>query len=417
MSNGLAIAAVSEALRLLIAQNLAPEIDLAVNVETRRPPAEPPAEPTITVFLYQVTPNASMRNQDLPTRAPDGTLLKRPAAALDLHYLITGYGEETELVGQRLIGCVVRTLHEIPVLPRNLIEQAAESAHLTGSDLAASPQRVRFTPSQMDVDESSKLWGMLYQTPYALSVVYQASLVLLEGRGEPVAGKPVLRRSVRAVPGRQPHIDRVRSRPAGSDAGVPPAEGPVPADHELVVTGSGLRAERLTARIGRRDLPVPPERATAEQVVVQVPEDLEPGPYRLQLVYAGPDRGLESNAQTFARRPGIDGPARLEDRTGDRPVSGTVALRLDMPVGDEQRVLLLLDELRAPEGREGRSYQFSGPFPAAGRQDLRSVRVAVKDVEPAEYLVRVQVDGVQSELEQSADGTFTGPSVDLTAGD
>ncbi|MEU2210197.1 DUF4255 domain-containing protein [Streptomyces hygroscopicus] len=200
MSNGLAFATVTQALALLIANNLRPEIDIAVTVDTRRPPAEPPTEPTINVFLYQVTPNASMRATDLPTRASDGTLLKRPAAAMDLHYLISAYGEESELVGQRLIGSVVRILHEIPVLPKDVIEEAARRPYLTGSDLAESVQRVRFTPTQMDVDETSKLWGMLYQTPYVLSVCYQGSLVLVEGRERPVPAKPVERHTVRAVP-------------------------------------------------------------------------------------------------------------------------------------------------------------------------------------------------------------------------
>ncbi|MGW3622047.1 DUF4255 domain-containing protein [Streptomyces sp. NPDC000880] len=200
MSNALAIATVTQALALLIENNLGPEMDIAVKVETRKPPAEPPAEPTINVFLYQVTPNASMRHTDLPTRASDGTLLGRPAAALDMHYLISAYGEEAELVGQRLIGCVVRTLHEIPVLPKELIELAAERPYLTGSDLAQSPQRVRFTPTVMDIDETSKLWGMLHQTPYTLSVAYQASLVLIGGREQPVPAKPVERRTVRVLP-------------------------------------------------------------------------------------------------------------------------------------------------------------------------------------------------------------------------
>lgn len=191
MSNALAIATVTQALALLIENNLRPEIDMAVSVETRKPPAEPPTEPTITVFLYQVAPNPSMRNTDLPTRGPNGRLWSRPTAALDLNYLISAYGEETELVGQRLIGCVVRTLQEIPVLPVELIEQAAERPHLSGSDLAESAQRVRFTPIQMDVDETSKLWGMLHQTPYSVSVTYQGSLVFVDGREEPEPAKPV----------------------------------------------------------------------------------------------------------------------------------------------------------------------------------------------------------------------------------
>ncbi|MEU5107015.1 DUF4255 domain-containing protein [Streptomyces sp. NPDC021354] len=217
MSNALAFATVTQALAILIANNLRPEIDMAVSVETRKPPAEPPTEPTINVFLYQVTPNASMRHNDLPTRASDGTLLKRPAAAMDLNFLISAYGDETELVGQRLIGCVVRTLHEIPVLPKDVIEEAAERPYLAGSDLAESLQKVRFTPIQMDVDETSKLWGMLYQTPYTLSVCYQGSLVLVEGVERPVPAKPVERYTVRAAPFGAPGAPEPPRLPGSAD--------------------------------------------------------------------------------------------------------------------------------------------------------------------------------------------------------
>ncbi|MFJ6633675.1 Pvc16 family protein [Streptomyces sp. NPDC091376] len=241
MSNALAFATVTQALALLIESNLGPEMDIAVKVETRRPPAEPPTEPTINVFLYQVTPNPSMRHTDLPTRATDGTLVKRPATPLDLHYLISAYGEEAELVGQRLIGCVVRTLHEMPVLSRELIELATERPYLAGSDLARSPQSVRFTPTVMDVDETSKLWGMLHQTPYSLSVAYQASLVLIEGREKPVPAKPVETRTVRVLPfgapgapvppgtdnpgADEPGTDSPGPDEAGAEA---PADGPEP---------------------------------------------------------------------------------------------------------------------------------------------------------------------------------------------
>ncbi len=229
MSNALALAHVTQALALLIEDNLPPDIDIAVKVEPRKPPADPPLEPTITVFLYQVTPNTSQRNNDLPTRASDGTLVRRPAAALDLHYLISAYGEEAELVGQRLIGSVVRTLHEIPVLPKDIIELAAQRPHLSGSDLAEAVQRVRFTPTAMDVDETSKLWGMLHQTPYTLSVVYQAVLVLIDGRGTPVPAKPVERPEVRVLPFGAPGAPK------------PPAVGERPG--AVVDTGGGAPSQ------------------------------------------------------------------------------------------------------------------------------------------------------------------------------
>ncbi|EPD61477.1 DUF4255 domain-containing protein [Streptomyces sp. HGB0020] len=239
MSNALAIAHVTQALALLIENNVGPEFGEAVKVEPRKPPMDPQLEqPTISVFLYQVTPNTSQRNNDLPTRAADGTLVKRPAAALDLHYVISAYGDERELVGQRLIGSVVRTLHEIPVLPKDVIEQAGERPYLAGSDLAAAAQRVRFTPTVMDVDETSKLWGMLYQTPYTLSVVYQATLVLIDGRQVPVPGKPVERPEVRVLPfgapgapvppGAEPADTSGSSEPASGRVEEPKPQQPAP---------------------------------------------------------------------------------------------------------------------------------------------------------------------------------------------
>ncbi|NUP24118.1 MAG: DUF4255 domain-containing protein [Streptomyces sp.] len=235
MSNALAIAHVTQALALLLASNVGPEFDEAVKVEPHKPPTEPPDYPTINVFLYQVTPNTSMRNNDLPTRASDGTLVKRPAAALDLHYVISAYGDETTLVGQRLIGSVVRTLHEIPVLPKDVIEETGHLPHLAASDLAEATQRVRFTPTVMDIDETSKLWGMLHQTPYALSVVYQATLVLIDGRENPVPAKPVERPEVRVLPFGAP------------GAPVPPVVGTGVAG-DLSANGSGGAVDAPEAR-------------------------------------------------------------------------------------------------------------------------------------------------------------------------
>ncbi|MGW9117878.1 DUF4255 domain-containing protein [Streptomyces sp. NPDC055663] len=237
MSNALALAHVTQALALLIEDNLQPEIDIAVNVEPRKPPADPPTDPTITVFLYQVTPDTSQRNNDLPSRASDGRLVKRPAAALDLHFVISAYGDEATLVGQRLIGSVVRTLHEIPVLPKDMIELAGEKPYLAGSDLADAVQRVRFTPTVMDIDETSKLWGMLHQTPYSLSVVYQAALVFIEGREQPVPAEPVDRHTVRVLPFGAPGAPQRPVAAGGDGGGAEPAAGSGAGSGS--VTGSG----------------------------------------------------------------------------------------------------------------------------------------------------------------------------------
>ncbi|MGW1024849.1 DUF4255 domain-containing protein [Streptomyces sp. NPDC002577] len=294
MSNALAIAHVTQALALLLESNLGPEFDEAVKVEPRKPPAEPPDQPTINVFLYQVTPNTSQRNNDLPTRASDGTLIKRPAAALDLRYLISAYGDETELVGQRLIGAVVRTLHGIPVLPKDVIEQAGERPYLTGSDLAQTAQRVRFAPTVMDIDETSKLWGMLYQTPYSLSVAYQASLVLIDGRETPVAAKPVERPDVRVLPFGAP------------GAPVPPATG-----DQASANGSGASAEapeESAARPPAKTRAKVPAKAAAKTTAAKTPAAKAPARTAAKTPAKSPARGRKTAQPSGSSR--TDGAAR-----------------------------------------------------------------------------------------------------------
>lgn len=309
MSNALVLAHVTQALALLIEDNLQPEIDIAVNVEPRKPPADPPTDPTITVFLYQVTPNTSQRGNDLPTRASDGRLVKRPAAALDLHFVISAYGDETTLVGQRLIGSVVRTLHEIPVLPKDMIELAREKPYLAGSDLAEAVQKVRFTPTVMDVDETSKLWGMLYQTPYSLSVVYQAALVYVEGREQPAPAEPVERHTVRVLPfgapgapqrpvlvggagagGGSDSAQESGSGADGSDSGTPTGSGraagaAVPPQGGAPAEGAGKAVAKTSAKAPARSTAAKtasrtrkaPARGAAKRTGTAAPQAKKPG--------------------------------------------------------------------------------------------------------------------------------------------
>ncbi|MGW1006977.1 Pvc16 family protein [Streptomyces sp. NPDC002520] len=306
MSNALAIAHVSQALALLIESHLQPEIDMAVKVEPRKPPAEPPTDPTISVFLYQVTSNTSQRNNDLPTRAPDGTLVRRAAAALDLYYVISAYGDETELVGQRLIGSVVRTLHEMPILPKDVIELAGERPYLAGSNLAEAAQRVRFTPMVMDVDETSKLWGMLYQTPYALSVVYQASLVFIDGLETPVPPKPVERPEVRVLPFGAP------------GAPVPPGSEPRPDEASGETSGQDGAKREPARELASKDEPA------SGKAVKTTPADTTPAKAVAKTTAKAPARARKTAqpAKAAAKRTQKSAPRRAEDAnsgSGPRP--------------------------------------------------------------------------------------------------
>jgi hypothetical protein len=71
----------------------------------------------ISVLLREVTPSTTQRH--LPTPADRAF----PAIALELHYLITAWGE-TASAQQRLMGWCLRALHDSPVLAADLLNRA-----------------------------------------------------------------------------------------------------------------------------------------------------------------------------------------------------------------------------------------------------------------------------------------------------
>jgi len=148
MSNFLAIATVTAALQTMLQAAVGDDVPGAT-ATTVRPDGSDNGlpDPGVNIYLYQVTPNTAWRNADLSTRTSDGRLVRRPRVALDLHYLLTFYGNEGTLEPQRVLGSVARTLHGQPVLSRDVIESTVTSiVHLVGSDLAEEVELVKLMP-------------------------------------------------------------------------------------------------------------------------------------------------------------------------------------------------------------------------------------------------------------------------------
>ena len=70
-------------------------------------------QPRVRLFMYQVSPNGALRNNDLPTRAANGNLMKRPTTALDLHYLL----------GRPQVEAMVEQVTGGKVLPAEVLQQ------------------------------------------------------------------------------------------------------------------------------------------------------------------------------------------------------------------------------------------------------------------------------------------------------
>jgi hypothetical protein len=284
VSNALAVATVSAALGRIIhgaARSAVPGAEFF----TGRP-AEDGGPLRVHLYLYQVMPNAALRNDDLPTRGADGVATRRPSAALDLHYLIAFYGDQANLEPERMLGAVVRDLHAHPVLTRDDIAAViAGAGPLSASDLADAVERVRFTPLTLGLEELAKLWSIFFQTRHAVSVAYQASVVTIETDARYRPTFPVLMRGeadqgVTVFPGPFTILAEVRSGEAGDQLQYPrPPAYPAPQlGRTLFITGQRLTEVQSLRFVHSRlpltlDLAVPPAGRSAEELMVALPDD------------------------------------------------------------------------------------------------------------------------------------------------
>src|SRR5207245_2143015 len=187
-------------------------------------------------------PNAAARNDDLPTRAADGRLVRRPRIGLDLHYLLTFYGRDDQFEPQRALGSAVRELHAKPVLTRPQIEDALTAFPvLTLSDLSHDVELVKFRQLSLTLEELSKLWSVFFQTSYHLSVAYQGTVVFLETADSVSSPLPVRLRNVYVETLREPVVTEVVAASGDDD---PITDGAV-----IRIRGETLAAETIEVHV------------------------------------------------------------------------------------------------------------------------------------------------------------------------
>lgn len=408
MSNFLAIATVTATLSQLI--QAAIQVDVpGSRVTTVRPDVagSGPTEAKVNVFLYQVTPNAALRNLDLPTRRADGSIMQRPKAALDLHYLLNFYGDELDLVPQRLLGSVVRTLHGEAMLTRDRITSTITSGAFTflaSSDLADDIELVKFTPLPLSLEELSKLWSVLLQTNYSLSITYQGTVILIESEETPQQALPVQTSKVFIQPFRQPTIDRMLTQKE-VDNPFPPNQ-PITIDDTLVLRGRLLQGDAMTTtqvRIGDNQVTPARKDMTADSINVSLqPLILLAGVQRVQVVQLvkmgdplTDHNGIESNAFPFVLRPTIVkiNPLANSQTDANGLVSGDVTIQVKPDLGSKQRIVLLLNE--TPGSPTPAMYTF-----LASSQAANSCTFSLNAVNKATYFVRLQIDGAESVLDR-----------------
>jgi hypothetical protein len=355
--------------------------------------------PAVNIFLYHSQPHPSLRNGDLPTRRGDGSFLTKPRIPLELDYLFTFYGDSANLEPERLFAVTARTLNAIPQVSRAEIGDvvsAAQATHavypfLATADLGDQVELVRITQLPMSLEELSRLWALFPDIPYALSIAYQASVVIIEQQAVVIPALPVQVRDIRVEPIERPVVASVRAT-AG-------AGQPIVAGGSITISGTALTGA-AGARVVVGGLALAPSAERPSQLQVQLlPAAAGPpaGPVSLrvtQLEALGrpptPRAALSSGQVTFVLAPRVSAAGLASAAVlGANGYAATFRVTVDIPVQPAQAVDLVLQSpathlpLRVVLAADRTAPTFQIDFP-------------VTDLPAATYELVVHVDGASS---------------------
>lgn len=441
MPDGFGLAALNEAMRFRIDQFLR-RFDSAqvgdVEVVTRAPEVlstKSPDSVTINVYPWRLEPNANWRASRDPAYSTGGDRREDPWLALDVRYLVCGYGPDPDL--DRALGIALLALHETPRLSPTILEAASNGTFVDSSplpqalrDLAAQPAPLKVTPVPMTTEALSQLWSMM-NAGLRPGMTYEVATLLVEYKAPRGAAPPVAEARLGVTLLRRPTITRMRFSPG------PPADPawddrPVasPGDRILLL-GSGLRGDVTELAFGRRVETLSGADVREDRIEAELPPNLRPGVLTVQVRqrWAKPSGVLApqatgtvpaetSNLLPAMIRPVLDDPAvTLADRDeDDGVVSFTATAHFVVAVGRAQRAELLLTA-RAPDAN-GRFPSFvveSAPPPSGVPDASVSTRVfTITGIPEGDYLVRVRVDDGESALASDIDG-YSGPTLAVPA--
>jgi Pvc16 N-terminal domain len=296
------------------------------------------------------------------------------------------------------LGAVATTLHSQPLLSTDNINSAVTTfGFLAGSGLDSQIERIRFTPTALSLEEFSKLWSVFFQVEYSLSAAYQASVVLMESSDTPVPAKPVLQPNLYVVPFNTPYVSQIVAQDGK----------PITSASTILIQGTHLMNPNTFLLIEDQELTASASSAT--QLTLAIPATLHAGVKALQVLQkldmgtpATTHRGFESNVAAFVLHPTVTSATAVADVSGGTDV--TVNLAPNIGIG--QRAVLLLDNVTATPPI---SYASQATVSVA---DASSIVINILNVPTGTYLVRVQIDGAESQLSfNSVTHLLEGPTV------
>jgi hypothetical protein len=335
MSDFRAIGGVSATLQSLIADRMdVPDWLASVPPVTVGPPpfsskdGDPRKEAhRLNLFLYRVTENGYLQNQEIPGRG-SASGYGHPPLSLNLHYLLTAYGNQEipanggsvfdDLDAHVLLGSAMRVLHDIPIVTDELTSMRPPSGTIIlHESLRDAYERVRLSLEPLTLEDVTKVWTAL-ALRYRLSAAYVVNVVQIESRrprsfpkpvGEPIdpripplpSDPPSPGPWVTALTIAVPTIEEVRVRRflTGQESTMPVAR----VDDTLILRGTNLAGPSTRVVFG--DLSVPASLATPTLTEVSVPDNAIAGGGAIP-----PDRQLQPGVRTVrvvTRDPSVPG--------------------------------------------------------------------------------------------------------------
>ncbi len=432
MSNALAIATITDTLRGLIAADFS---GLNANVTVQPPDKahDDPLKHFVNLFLYQVLPNAALRNLDIQSLMKPGSTSMSPLA-LNLYYMLTAYSQGDDLdppnvstTSHQLLGRAMSVLHDHAILFPADIELAKPP-----SELQNQIDHVRITLQPLSVEEIFRLWSG-FQSQYRISVAYEVSVLLIDSTQIPRTALPVRTPNIAVRSFRVPIIEKI-------------TPDSITAGQQITIQGHNLKSNVVRIKIG--EMHIVPDSVSEKQILVTLPDApgnrllagvnaiqveqdinfgsldyqtqrpiLDPGTKEQVPLLTDPHPGFESNIQPFVLHPTIIGQVTFENKQQPAPSNATtptVTVPVNPPIGATQRVVLLLNGLQ-----DTNVYSFNAPFREPGSNPVSNIDIPVLGAKAGQYLVRILVDGADSQLQVDTNpgptfNQFIGPQVSIS---
>ncbi len=139
----------------------------------------------VSVFLYRVYANGTQRN---PAGRLDANGRRyRTQLPLDLYFLLTAWAQDAS-VQHTIAGWMMRILEDTPSLPPGLLNQVTP-------DVFHPDETVEITLAELETETLFRIWEVIVDKAYQISVPYVARNVKIESAHLITAGEPIQTRT------------------------------------------------------------------------------------------------------------------------------------------------------------------------------------------------------------------------------